>query len=184
MIPEPGIYLQGYSTGSNGSEAAVRLLGEVFGSEVVVGHHHSGAPFLPHHPEWSLSISHSADTIAVALWDGTSIRLGVDVEEKWWQAERLLPRFSSENERTLLQELSLAPLHLWCAKEAVYKGYSDLVTRFTKDIVLVGGSEGRLLLEVRSCTNEREVVQVKFALLKNGGLLAYTAPGAMQIYWR
>ena len=47
--------------------AAYRLLGELTGGQIAVAHDDKGAPFLPDHPELSVSISHCRTAVAVAI---------------------------------------------------------------------------------------------------------------------
>lgn len=82
----------------------------------------------PLHPDGhhALSISHSLNWLAMAVGP-LGVPLGVDIEEKEAQAERLLERYSTAEERQLLQKYGMLPIELWTAKEAVYKAYSDMV---------------------------------------------------------
>ena len=63
--------------------------------------------------------------------------LGIDVEEKAQQAERILPRYSTAEEQTLLKKYGLPPIQLWTAKEAVYKAHSEQLSKGINQIEMV-----------------------------------------------
>lgn len=95
-----------------------------------------GRPRLEEHPDCALSISHSQHWLAVAIGPlGTP--LGIDVEEKAQQAERILPRYSTAEEQTLLKKYGLPPIQLWTAKEAVYKAHSEQLSKGINQIEMV-----------------------------------------------
>ena len=108
-------------------EAVRSLLRWKFGEKgEVIAHHESGRPFLPLIPEVEISISHCPTDVAVLL--GPRLRrIGVDVETKHAQAERLKERFCTPEELRLSRETGLPPILIWCAKEACYKAFSDKV---------------------------------------------------------
>lgn len=121
-------------------ETLRQVLAYLYEEPVEVAHTAKGAPVLPIHLYHNISISHSEHFLAVALTPiGTPV--GIDIEEKSDQATRLLERFSSSEERMLMAQLGLKPIELWCAKEALYKAYSDHITGFGKQIVLLGGDD-------------------------------------------
>ena len=113
--------------GGDQRETVRALLRQAFGEETAeVTHSENGSPRLPAHPECSISISHCRSYAAILL--GTKEeRVGVDVEDKRDQTARLLPRYSSPEERTLLSEAGAHPILLWCLKEACYKAFSDII---------------------------------------------------------
>ena len=104
---------------------------------------------------------------------GRERRLGVDVECKRAQAERLKERFCTPEELRLIRETGLAPLWLWCAKEACFKAYSDrLVTPWTSVRVTGLGRGDTLEAEVSGFG----VVQLGRLVLPSGAALVYTLP--------
>jgi len=89
-----------------------------------LAHHPSGAPFLPQHPEKSISISHAEGVVAVLLAPST-YRLGVDVERRRLQLLRVQTKYLHDDELPMLlacipDELTALTL-LWSAKEALFK---------------------------------------------------------------
>ena len=87
-----------------------------------LAHHPSGAPFLPQHPEKSISISHAAGVVAVLLAPST-YRLGV--ERRRPQLLRVQTKYLHDDELPMLlpcisDELTALTL-LWSAKEALFK---------------------------------------------------------------
>ena len=101
-----------------------------------ISHTDKGRPWLEEHPDCALSISHSQHWLAIAIGPlGTP--LGIDVEEKAQQAERTLPRYSSNEEQALLEKYGVPPIQLWTAKEAVYKAHSEQLSKGINQIEMV-----------------------------------------------
>lgn len=105
-------------------------LGLLLGSECSLAHYPSGAPYLPEHPEWALSLSHSPRALVLLLYPQRSPReilLGVDLEEEREQLDRVAARYLHEGELSLLEHAGYSPRRarclLWAAKEAAYKAY-------------------------------------------------------------
>ena len=102
--------------------AAYRLLGELTGGEVVVEHDDKGAPYLPDHPELSVSISHCRTAVAVAV--SPEGRVGIDVECRRKIGDGLLERVCTADEQAAVRaaaDPTMAFLQLWTRKEAVLK---------------------------------------------------------------
>lgn len=102
--------------------AAYRLLGELTGGEVVVEHDDKGAPYLPDHPELSVSISHCRTAVAVAV--SPEGRVGIDVECRRKIGDGLLERVCTADEQTAVRaaaDPTMEFLQLWTRKEAVLK---------------------------------------------------------------
>lgn len=102
--------------------AAYRLLGELTGGEVVVEHDDKGAPYLPDHPELSVSISHCRTAVAVAV--SPEGRVGIDVECRRKIGEGLLERVCTADEQAAVRaaaDPTMVFLQLWTRKEAVLK---------------------------------------------------------------
>ena len=102
--------------------AAYRLLGELTGGEVVVEHDDKGAPYLPDHPELSVSISHCRTAVAVAV--SPEGRVGIDVECRRKIGEGLLERVCTADEQAAVRaaaDPTMEFLQLWTRKEAVLK---------------------------------------------------------------
>ena len=111
---------------NRGRELVLHLIQEALSlpSPPELAHHPSGAPFLPQHPEKSISISHAAGVVAVLLAPST-YRLGVDVERRRPQLLRVQAKYLHGDELPMLlpcisDELTALTL-LWSAKEALFK---------------------------------------------------------------
>jgi hypothetical protein len=111
---------------NRGRELVLHLIQEALSlpSPPELAHHPSGAPFLPQHPEKSISISHAAGVVAVLLAPST-YRLGVDVERRRPQLLRVQTKYLHDDELPMLlpcipDELTALTL-LWSAKEALFK---------------------------------------------------------------
>lgn len=85
-------------------------------------HNDQGAPFLPDHPELSVSISHCRRAVAVAV--SPEGRVGIDVECRRKIGIGLVERVCNERERAEVHaaaDPTMAFLQLWTRKEAVLK---------------------------------------------------------------
>lgn len=103
-------------------EAALRLLCSLVGEEVIVEHDAKGAPFLPDHPELSVSISHCRKAVAVAV--SQEGRVGVDVECRRRIGVGLMERVCTAEELDAVRadaDPTMAFLQLWTRKEAALK---------------------------------------------------------------
>lgn len=112
--------IRGYGSDSRRREVlAVRLLLDgMVGVDVGLGHEKSGKPYLSN--GMNVSISHTKGCAAVII--SSSRIVAVDVELVSGRVEAVADRMLRQDERadTLLVKL----LH-WCAKETLYKLYSD-----------------------------------------------------------
>lgn len=122
---------QGVNRRTAEEEAKQRLFGED------LSHDEAGKPMLLSQIPLDISLSHSHHWL-VALLVPKGMPVGVDIEEKEAQAERLLSRYSTEHERKLLEEDGLTALHLWTAKEALYKAYSEQLSQGINQITFEG----------------------------------------------
>ena len=110
---------------------AYRLLGELTGSEVVVEHDDKGAPFLPDHPESSVSISHCRTAVAVAV--SCEGRVGIDVECRRKIGDGLLQRVCTVEEQAAVRaavDPTMTFLQFWTRKEAVLKMHGTGIQGF------------------------------------------------------
>ncbi|MCC8175193.1 MAG: 4'-phosphopantetheinyl transferase superfamily protein [Bacteroidales bacterium] len=97
-------------------EIALRdiLVAEAFGPEAKLVHDEHGAPSIAGF-NGHISITHSRDSVALAI--SPSQRIGIDIEHpRDTQLQRVKERFVSPKDSPIL-----SLLHLWTAKEAVYK---------------------------------------------------------------
>lgn len=107
----------------------------LFGTDL--SHDETGRPILLSKIPLEISLSHSHHWL-VALLAPKGMPVGIDIEEKGAQAERLLNRYSREEERQRLEEDGLTPLHLWTGKEALYKAYSERLSKGINQITFEG----------------------------------------------
>ncbi len=99
-------------------EASLALLRKMLGnSSAVIDRLPSGVPILPDYPDLHISISHSADFVAVAV---ASLPIGIDIQTPSHKLERVKERFVSELD-CIPAVCSDPLLLLWTIKEAVYK---------------------------------------------------------------
>lgn len=98
---------------------AVRsLLTSIFGhSDFEIGHFPSGKPYVA---GYNISISHTRGFVAVMLSDKYAV--GVDIEYRSDRINRIASRFMRADEEADNTERRLVN---WCAKEAVYKLFSE-----------------------------------------------------------
>ena len=104
------------------SAAAVRLLSQLTGHDVVVEHDANGAPYLPSHPELHISISHCRTAVAVAISPLGPV--GIDVECRRRIGDGLAQRICTPDEIAAINrsdDPTMTFLQLWTQKEAVLK---------------------------------------------------------------
>lgn len=104
-------------------------------------HDDKGSPYLPDHPELSVSISHCRMAVAVAV--SPEGRVGIDVECRRKIGDGLMERVCSAEEQAAVHaaaDPTMAFLQLWTRKEAVLKmrgtgiqGFGSMVDALTAD---------------------------------------------------
>ena len=102
-------------------------------------HDEKGAPYLPEHPELSVSISHCRKAVAVVV--SSEGRVGIDVECRRKIGDGLMNRVCTADERVAVlasADPTMAFLQLWTRKEAVLKmrgtgiqGFGSMVDALT-----------------------------------------------------
>lgn len=97
--------------------AVMRMLNHLLGSDVTVAHNSDGKPIIE---GFELSISHTRGLAAVMLAKGHKV--GIDVEYDSPRVGKIASRFLRNDENAPTIRLQL--LH-WCAKEAVFKLFSE-----------------------------------------------------------
>ena len=138
---------------NRGRELVLHLIQEALSLSTTpeLAHHPSGAPFLPQHPEKSISISHAEGVVAVLLAPST-YRLGVDVERRRPQLLRVQTKYLHDDELPMLlpcipDELTALTL-LWSAKEAIFKllqpPSQSLLDFRLRDFSLLPSASGRI----------------------------------------
>lgn len=150
MTPKMRLLTKAVHKGCGQKDAILDLLKWQFNDEdILLAHHSDGKPYLPTYPGIEISISHCQTDVAVLV--GTARRLGVDVENKYGQADRLKERFCTPDELELSKEIGLHPIWFWCAKEACFKAFSDKINTLYRQIRVTGLSPtGDLIAEIES----------------------------------
>jgi 4'-phosphopantetheinyl transferase len=112
------------------------LLGE---PPAAVSRDGAGRPFLPAHPEFCFSLSHSGDW---ALCAAGFSPIGADIQQVRPISSAVLSRFFSAEERELCRD-GVDPIRIWCAKESFGKlNGSGLSRTFS-----VSAQDGSLFVE-------------------------------------
>lgn len=96
--------------------------GQTKADYVEIGHEESGKPLLD---GWHISISHTKGYAAVLL--SKNHEVGIDIEYVSERVKRIADRFLRPDEQA--ENTTDLLLH-WCAKEAIYKLYSELDLTF------------------------------------------------------
>lgn len=120
-----------WRTHAEQSAAAVRLLGQLLGHEVVVEHDSHGAPYLPQYPNLHISISHCRTAVAVAF--SINGPVGIDIESRRHINPSLIERVCTPDEFDAIQhseDPEMAFLQLWTRKEAVLKCHGTGIQGF------------------------------------------------------
>ena len=85
-------------------------------------HDEKGAPYLPEHPELSVSISHCRKAVAVAVSE--KYRIGIDIESRRKVSPSLMERVCTDDELAKIRssaDPTMTFLRFWTRKEAVLK---------------------------------------------------------------
>ena len=137
-----------------------RLLG---GEHPRLEHNDQGAPFLPDHPELSVSISHCRRAVAVAV--SPEGRVGIDVECRRRISDSLVERVCTSDEVAAVRAAAdpvMVFLQLWTRKEAVLKmrgtgirGFGSMVRALEDGNVVVEDLECGMADVVASMAWER-----------------------------
>lgn len=124
-----------------------RICGLPAGIQII--HRGDGAPHFPPEIEMGISISHSDHVLAVAIYP-KSLRVGIDIEERFEQAASLIRRVADSSELELMEQFGLPPVVLWGAKEAVFKAYSDQVSTMSDQVKLISCHTDRSALTLQT----------------------------------
>lgn len=111
-----------------------RIISNYISSKARIVHAPSGRPLLENADWLYISISHSADYVAVAF--GHLEGIGIDVEQPRTQLARVAPRVLSEAEMAVYGRNERLLLKAWTLKEALYKAALTEGVDFRRDIVL------------------------------------------------
>ncbi len=108
-------------------------------------HDAQGAPYLPDHPELSVSISHCRTAVAVVI--SPEGKVGIDIECRRKIGDGLMERICTPEEQEAVHrsdDPTMEFLRLWTRKEAVLKmrgtgiqGFGSMVTALAADNCIV-----------------------------------------------
>lgn len=146
--------------------AVYSLLREITGNDnLIICHEDSGRPFLTDakataHKQPNIGISHTCGFAAIIM--STEHRVAVDIEYISDRIKKIAKRFLREDEKKCLNTLSnhnkrkdaeymYFLLVYWCAKETVYKYYSD--PRLTFEYIKVEPQSLNQHTGIATCTN-------------------------------
>ncbi len=111
-----------------------RIISNYISSKARIVHAPSGRPLLENADGLHISISHSADYVAVVF--GPIEGIGIDVEQPRTQLARVAPRVLSGAEMAVYGRSESLLLRAWTLKEALYKAALTEGVDFRRDIVL------------------------------------------------
>lgn len=111
-----------------------RIISTYINSEARLAHAPSGRPLLENADGLHISISHSADYVAVVF--GPIEGIGIDVEQPRAQLARVAPRVLSAAEMAVYGRSERLLLKAWTLKEALYKAALTEGVDFRRDIIL------------------------------------------------
>ena len=111
-----------------------RIISTYINSEARLAHAPSGRPLLENADGLHISISHSADYVAVVF--GPIEGIGIDVEQPRAQLARVAPRVLSAAEMAVYGRSERLLLKAWTLKEALYKAALTEGVDFRCDITL------------------------------------------------
>lgn len=117
-----------------------RIISTYISSEARLAHAPSGRPLLENADGLHISISHSADYVAVVF--GPIEGIGIDVEQPRAQLARVAPRVLSAAEMAVYGHSESLLLRAWTLKEALYKAALTEGVDFRRDIVLPLSPDG------------------------------------------
>ncbi|MCM1076705.1 MAG: 4'-phosphopantetheinyl transferase superfamily protein [Bacteroides sp.] len=121
-----GIAPGGVNRSDREHESEARMLSEIFGRRVELGHYADGAPYIDGMEDVEMSISHSMRTCVIGISKNGG-KIGVDIESPRQQLERVKSKFLTDEELARLAAINDGTrrmeflLKMWTAKEAAFK---------------------------------------------------------------
>lgn len=115
---------------------------------LVIGHEPSGKPYVE---GYKIGISHTKGFVSVIL--STSCDVAVDIEYINTRVLRIADRFLREDEKPDIIPDVIPTLLFWCAKETIYKLYSDERLTF-QNIKIMDAEQGGALCGNNLITGE------------------------------
>lgn len=171
--------LQKKSTTRQQETAAVyMLLREMIGRhDFVIEHESSGKPFISicgKPSNYKIGISHTKGYVSVIV--STTQQVSVDIEYHSDRVQRIASRFLREDEMEDINKLtpsSTLLLLYWCAKETVYKLYSNTSLTFQNmKASYIGNIKDKGEFACKNLLNE-EVIRINY-ILDNNLVLTYS----------
>lgn len=98
--------------------ATYRIISDIFGTDTLIGHDMTGAPYMEGYPCGHISISHCTDMVVVAVNPNKTI--GIDIELWRPKLRNVTERFLTDDEKRRITSPGEL-LQAWTVKEAVYK---------------------------------------------------------------
>lgn len=123
---------------------------------LVIGHESSGKPYVE---GYKIGISHTKGYVSVVL--STSCDVAVDIEYINTRVLRIADRFLREDEKPDIIPDVIPTLLFWCAKETIYKLYSDERLTF-QNIKIMGVEQGGALCGNNLITGESVRIDYTF----------------------
>lgn len=123
---------------------------------LVIGHETSGKPYVE---GYKIGISHTKGFVSVIL--STSCDVAVDIEYINTRVLRIADRFLREDEKPDIIPDVIPTLLFWCAKETIYKLYSDERLTF-QNIKIMDAEQGGALCGNNLITGESVRIDYTF----------------------
>lgn len=123
---------------------------------LVIGHETSGKPYVE---GYKIGISHTKGFVSVIL--STSCDVAVDIEYINTRVLRIADRFLREDEKPDIIPDVIPTLLFWCAKETIYKLYSDERLTF-QNIKITDAEQGGALCGNNLITGESVRIDYTF----------------------
>lgn len=123
---------------------------------LVIGHEPSGKPYVD---GYKIGISHTKGFVSVIL--STSCDVAVDIEYINTRVLRIADRFLREDEKPDIIPDVIPTLLFWCAKETIYKLYSDERLTF-QNIKIMDAEQGGVLCGNNLITGESVRIDYTF----------------------
>lgn len=123
---------------------------------LVIGHETSGKPYVE---GYKIGISHTKGFVSVIL--STSCDVAVDIEYINTRVLRIADRFLREDEKPDIIPDVIPTLLFWCAKETIYKLYSDERLTF-QNVKIMDAEQGGALCGNNLITGESVRIDYTF----------------------
>lgn len=123
---------------------------------LVIGHEPSGKPYVE---GYKIGISHTKGFVSMVL--STSCDVAVDIEYTNTRVLRIADRFLREDEKPDIIPDVIPTLLFWCAKETIYKLYSDERLTF-QNIKIMEAEQGGALCGNNLITGESVRIDYTF----------------------